>query len=217
MFSTRVSIFTENRLFADALADILRADSSLRLVPHDRTTAGIDVAIVDARSGHSAARLWPAFDGTPPLVIFVGAADDDDEWAVDALAIGARGILTRSASRDDLLKAVAIVRQGGIWACRRWLNACVKRDAARMDEEFNARTITMAARLSPREEQVFRYAASGAANKELAQRLAISEATVKVHLTRIFQKLGVSGRAELAAVYYGLRAAPSATPPQPQL
>ncbi len=216
MFATRVSIFTENRLFAEALADILRADASLRLVPNDRTTTGIDVAIVDARSGHSAARLWPTSDGPPPLVIFVGA-DDDDDWAVDALAIGARGILTRSASRDDLVKAVAIVRQGGIWACRRWLNACVKRDAARMDEEFNARTITMAARLSPREEQVFRYAASGAANKELAQRLAISEATVKVHLTRIFQKLGVTGRAELAAVYYGLRAAPSATPPQPHV
>ena len=131
---------------------------------------------------------------------------------------GASGILTRSATRDDLVKAVAIVRQGGIWACRRWLNAWVNRDAARLDKGFNARVITMAARLSPREEQVFRYAASGAANKELAQRLDISEATVKVHLTRIFQKLGVSGRAELAAVYYGLRPAPTAaTPPQPQL
>ena len=86
MLSTRVSIFTENRLFADALAEILRADASLRLVPHDRTTSGVDVAIVDARSGHSAARLWPTLDGPPPLVIFVGAADDD-EWAVDALAM----------------------------------------------------------------------------------------------------------------------------------
>ncbi len=216
MFSTRVSIFTENRLFADALTDILRTDASLVLVPRDRSTTDIDVAIVDARSGHSAARLWPGFQGTPPLVIFVGAADEDD-WAVDALAMGARGILTRSASRDDLVKAIGVVRQGGIWACRRWLNARVQRDAQRVDEEFTARTITIAARLSPREEQVFRYAASGAANKELAQRLAISEATVKVHLTRIFQKLGVSGRAELAAVYYGLRAASATPPPQPQV
>jgi len=58
--------------------------------------------------------------------------------------------------------------------------------------------------LSSREKEVLRHAATGLSNKELAERLAISEATVKVHLTHIFQKLGVRGRAELAAVYHGL-------------
>lgn len=209
MLATRVSVFSENRLFSDALVDVLRTDASLAVVPRDLVEpGGIDVAIVDARSGHSPAHLWPRLEGAPPLVIFVGAADDDDEWAVDALATGARGILTRTASREDLLKAIAVVRGGGIWARRRWLNAYVQRDATRLAEDSVVRNIPAAVRLSPREEEVFRHAASGAANKELAQRLAISEATVKVHLTRIFQKLGVNGRAELAAVYYGLRVAP---------
>jgi DNA-binding NarL/FixJ family response regulator len=141
------------------------------------------------------------------VVILIGAPDDD-EWAVAALGMGARGILTRSASRDDVLQAIAVVRGGGIWARRRWLNAYVQKDAVRLSEESVVGHIPSDARLSPREEEVFRHAASGAANKELAHRLAISEATVKVHLTRIFQKLGVNGRAELAAVYYGLRVAP---------
>jgi len=57
--------------------------------------------------------------------------------------------------------------------------------------------------LSRREREIFRHAASGLANKELATQFAIEEATVKAHLTRIFQKLGVRGRAELAAVYHG--------------
>ena len=52
--------------------------------------------------------------------------------------------------------------------------------------------------------EVFRYAAAGLGNKEVAGRLAISEATVKVHLTHIFQKLGVRGRAELAAAFHGV-------------
>lgn len=52
---------------------------------------------------------------------------------------------------------------------------------------------------------MFHHAAMGAGNKQVAKQLAISESTVKVHLTHIFQKLGVSGRAQLAAAYHGLR------------
>jgi DNA-binding NarL/FixJ family response regulator len=207
MFPTRISVFIEDRLLFEALVDVLRSQRSLTVVPGDIAGAGgIDVAVVDARSGDSLAQRLKG-----PMVIFVGAADDDDEWAVEALRQGARGILTRSASRDELLKAVAIVRSGGIWARRRWLNAFVRKDSVRILEESSIGRIPPQSRLSPREQEVFRHAASGAANKDLAQRLAISQATVKVHLTRIFHKLGVSGRAELAAVYYGLRAAPPAS------
>jgi DNA-binding NarL/FixJ family response regulator len=92
-----------------------------------------------------------------------------------------------------------------LWAARRWLNAYVQK-MSRVDSSTET---DLARRLSRREREVFRYAATGMANKELAQRLAISEATVKVHLTRIFQKLGVSGRAELAAAYHGLRVPPN--------
>ena len=58
--------------------------------------------------------------------------------------------------------------------------------------------------LSHREREVFQHAATGKGNKELAVTLAVSEATIKVHLTRIFQKLGLRGRAELAAADHGL-------------
>lgn len=215
MVPTRIAVVSDDRLFSDALADILRSDSSIDIVPHD--SVGLhhaQILIVDARSGRPSQHLWPAVEGTPPLLIFVGAAEDD-AWALDALDLGARGILTRTASRDDLLKAVALVRQGGIWARRRWLSACVQRDVQRAAalRASPALRLPAGARLSPREEEVFHHAACGAANKELALRLAISEATVKVHLTRIYQKLGVTGRAELAAFYYGLRNQPPANPP----
>jgi len=59
--------------------------------------------------------------------------------------------------------------------------------------------------LSRREREVLHYAATGIRNKQLADQLAISEATVKAHLTHIFKKLGVGGRAELAAVYHDMQ------------
>jgi DNA-binding NarL/FixJ family response regulator len=214
MAVTRVAVFSDSRLLTDALVDVLRIDPGLVVLPRDLVQLdGLDVAVVDVRAAHSAARVRSGFRDGAPSVIFVGAADDDDGWAVEALANGARGILTRSASRDDLLKAIAVVRQGGIWARRCWLNAYVQKDAARRAMETASRDLPVSVHLSPREEEVFRHAASGAANKELAQRLAISESTVKVHLTRIFQKLGVNGRAELAALYYGLRVAAEAQSP----
>lgn len=208
MIPTPIAISSDDRLFSDALTDILCSDATIAVVDRDGAVdaARAQIAIVDARSGRSSHHLWPAGDGDPPLVIFVGAPDDD-AWALDALDLGARGILTRTASRDDLFKAIAIVRQGGIWACRRWLNACVLRDIQRAAARTGAPSLRLpaGARLSRREEEVLQHAVAGAGNKQLALQLAISEATVKVHLTRIYQKLGVTGRAELAAVYYGLR------------
>lgn len=207
IFPTLITIFSDDRMFSDALADILRGDDSIAVVPPVTDNAFLaQIAVVDARSGRAPQHLWPA---TEALVIFVGAADDD-AWALDALDLGARGILTRSAPREDLLKAIGIVRQGGIWARRRWLSSKVQRDVGRAaGSAAPVLRLPAGARLSPREEEVFHHAASGMATKQLALRLAISEATVKVHLTRIYQKLGVGGRAELAALYYGLRKQPS--------
>ena len=58
--------------------------------------------------------------------------------------------------------------------------------------------------LTPREKDVLALLADGYRNREIADRLAISRATVKAHLTQIFQKLGVNGRAQLAAMYHGV-------------
>ena len=97
-----------------------------------------------------------------------------------------------------------MVQAGGVWAPRP--------GHGRMHREAHAhagRRAPQRPRLRPpaelaREREVFRHAATGLSNKEMADRLDISRATVKAHLTQIFQKLGVSGRAQLAAVYHGL-------------
>jgi DNA-binding NarL/FixJ family response regulator len=157
-----------------------------------------DVVLLDTQC----AGEWPKPSAIPDhgVVVFVGAPDDDT-WAAAALCAGARGILTHASTCDEVAGAVRVAHGGGIWARRRWLNACVRRVVGDAKRRLATRDL-LETRLSRREQQVLEYAATGISNKELAACLAISEATVKVHLTRIFQKLGVSSRAALAATYH---------------
>jgi DNA-binding NarL/FixJ family response regulator len=207
MGAIRVVIVADGQLFREGLHQILRRDPSLLIADdHDSPLSNddVDIRLVDARFGEPIAEDMIPAEGRPHVVVV--NVPDDDAWAADALSAGVRGILARTAGADDLLKAIRVVHDGGIWAQRRWLIACVKRAAGNRHEQLATRTSSSVdKRLSKREREVFQHAATGAGNKELADRLAISEATVKVHMTRIFQKLGLNGRAELAAAYHGLR------------
>lgn len=203
----RIAIVSDDRLFCESLAQLLAEDPSLAVTAYSDVLAlnvlragNHQIAICDARMT-DALTSWAtiARDGGPH-VILVGAPDDDD-WAGKALTAGARGILTKTSPSTDVIKAIRIVNQGGIWACRRWLNAWVLRLAPAPPERAGEGLNRL---LSRREREVFQYAAMGMANKAVAERLEISEATVKVHLTHIFKKLGVGSRAELAAAYHGL-------------
>jgi DNA-binding NarL/FixJ family response regulator len=205
----RVVVVSDTRLFCDGIIQWLSGQADLIVTACDpegrpslpRLAADHDVILLDAQSVGAWPRTATIPDGS--AVVLVGAPDDD-VWAAAALSAGARGILTRSATRDDVVNAVHVAAGGSIWARRRWLNACVRRVAGDERRRLATRDV-FETRLSRREREVLRLAATGISNKDLAAHLAISEATVKVHLTRIFQKLGISSRAALAAAYHGVR------------
>jgi len=206
MGTVRIAIVSHDRLFSEGLCHILQCDSSFVVLVldelSDETQSEFDIRIVDAAGG---ATLPDVPESGGPHVIAVNAPDDDG-WAANALSVGVRGILSHRSRTDELLRAVRVVYEGGIWAPAVWLDAYAHRlSEASRPETASGSGETLVDHLSNREREVFRHAATGIGNKELAHRLAISEATVKVHLTRIFRKLGVNGRAELAAAYHGLR------------
>jgi DNA-binding NarL/FixJ family response regulator len=211
MNTVRVAVLSDDRLFCEGLLRIIGAEGSLAAVGHDAgaalgpalRAARPDVLLVDSRM-EGALGLCAALkrEGGPAIVLV--AADEGDDWGMGALAAGARGILAKSARPEDLVKAVRVVHEGQIWARRHLMAGWMARGP-----EVTTRLAgeSIGERLSERESEIFRHAAAGLSNKELADRLAISQATVKAHLTHIFQKLGLRGRAELAAAYHGIIAA----------
>lgn len=201
----QIAVVSDDRLFSDGLVQVLSEQSDFSVTTCRTSELSLaelgrdhHIILVDARYEGVWMRGRAIPDGA--IVIFVGATEDD-AWATMVLSAGARGILTRTANRDDLVNAIRIVHSGGIWARRRWLNACVLHIVGASKHRL-ATLDTVDTRLSRREREVLQHAATGVGNKELADRLSISEATVKVHLTHIFQKLGVPGRAALAAAYH---------------
>ena len=204
----RVGVLSDDRLFAVGLGRILAADDTLLVVTieqgsdlHALRALDLHIAIIDSRM-EGALRLCPGVGSEGMAVVFV-ATPSDDTWSLDALCAGARGILEKNAGPEDLIKAVRFVAEGQIWSSRPVMTAWLARlaEAEKKSENSNAGLEQL---LSQRELEVFRYAATGLGNKELASLLSISEATIKVHLTHIFTKLGLRGRAELAAAYHGI-------------
>lgn len=210
MASVRIAILSDDRLLCERLLGIAGAQASLRVVGHDQRAAlrpplraaRPDVLLVDSRLEGALGLCAVLKDEGGPAVIFTAVRDDDD-WVRRALEAGARGLLAKSAQAEDIVKAIRVVHKGQIWVRRRVLEECLERLTSASVARLAGETV-LELRLSGREREVFRQAAAGLSNKEVADRLAISQATVKAHLTRIFQKLGLRRRSELVAAYHGL-------------
>jgi two-component system nitrate/nitrite response regulator NarL len=118
---------------------------------------------------------------------------------VEAFRAGARGVFERSAYKfETLCKCVHKVHQGQVWADSKQL--CYVLDA--FAQTTPLQISQNGVRLSRREADVVRLAVEGLSNREIAQRLELSEHTVKNYIFRVFDKLGVSSRVEL--VHYAL-------------
>jgi two-component system, NarL family, nitrate/nitrite response regulator NarL len=137
--------------------------------------------------------LMRARFGVPTMVV---VARVEIPQALEALQSGISGIIMKRSSASMLLEAIRNVA-GGI----RWVDPALVSDLLAHYQTLAPPT-TVAARadcaLSARERQVLAEIIYGGSNRKIAERLSISDQTVKHHLTRIFRKIGVSSRLELA-------------------
>lgn len=152
-------------------------------------------------------RKWRKLAGQTPLVALSDEPRDEEGLAV--LRAGVSGYCNGYASPAVLTQVAATVEEGGVWVGQSLMQQLVNvlvTHAARPPGQPGP----WAAILTEREQAVAMAVASGASNKEIADRLGITERTVKAHLSAAFEKLQVRDRLQLTLLVNGLSSPPPA-------
>jgi DNA-binding NarL/FixJ family response regulator len=133
-----------------------------------------------------------------PVIVLAEVPDDDQ--ALACFSQGARGYCNCHAQPALLRNVAEVVRQGGLWLGESLMARLLKATSAVLPVEPSHGD--WAQSLTDREREVARAVAAGAANKEIARQLGITERTVKAHTGAIFQKLGVRDRLQLSLLIH---------------
>jgi DNA-binding NarL/FixJ family response regulator len=137
--------------------------------------------------------------------------EDDDMPIVDAFRAGSRGVLHKDDSVELLKRCLQMVAEGQIWARNDYLHH-VLQALVQQEGVLGGRESATDINLSKRERDVVRCVADGLTNRDIAVRLDLSIHTVKNYLFRLFERLGVSNRAELVAYAMNNQSVVASTP-----
>ena len=213
----RIVIADDHPIFRDGLRRLLEAEPGLKVIGEacDGTDAvklarqlKPDIMLLDLamprQPGLEALRDLSTGGANGVKVILLTAAAEKHQ-IVEALQLGARGVVLKDSATQLLLKSIHTVMSGEYWVGRESVSNLVQYLRTLMqssDEESRQKKFG----LTPRELEIVSAVVAGYSNKEIAEYFKISEDTVKHHLSNIFDKLGVSTRLELAlfAVNQGL-------------
>ena len=170
-------------------------DEAIRLHP--------DVVIMDIRmpglDGIEATRRLTAHGGHAPRVLVL-TTFDLDEYVYEALRAGAGGFMLKDAPPRQLAEAVRTVAAGDSLLASAVTKRLIERYVSRPPADAVRRE--RFAELTERELEVLKLLTRGLSNVEIGQRLFLSEATVKTHVTRVLSKLGVRDRVQAVVVAY---------------
>src|ERR671918_2412049 len=194
-------------------AEVVEAESAASALELLQGPA-FDLALVDVR--------MPDLDGLellravkadkPELPVIMLSTYDNAPYVKRALADGAAGYLLKDATPEDLSQAinVAMSGSGNVLSPRVIQNLFEEHEAAGRENGANGRRGEYS--LTQREHDILALLAEGRSNRDIAQRLFLSEKTVKAHLAAIFRKLGVTNRTQAAmmAVQMGVGPVPGA-------
>lgn len=213
--SVRILIADDHRMFRESLRNLLELEPDFTVVGEagDGRTAVAqthalkpDVLLLDlampSMSGLEALEALTRAAAETRIILLTGAIDKRE--IVQALQLGARGLVLKESATALLLTAIRAVMTDQYWVGRESVSDLLH--ALRSQSVAKPATAPNDFGLTERERQIIEAVVAACSNKEIATKLAITEKTVKHHLTNIFDKVGVSNRLELAlfALHHGL-------------
>lgn len=198
-----VAIVDDHTLFREGLARLLQTEPDIEVTAHSGSVAGavemlrsrpVDVLLLDFDLGQETAKdVLTAAEAIPyrgkTLVLTAGMSDAD---VVDVLRRGVAGIALKHTEPTLLVDIIRKVMAGENWLDQRFMRALVS--AARPDPQDRKR------RFTDRERAVLKGVFEGLSNKEVADRLKVSESSVKASLQQLFHKTGVHTRSQLVRI-----------------
>ena len=206
--AVRVLVADSSRIHTQVMADSLKRDPGLQAIDWDGAIASLATTVVnqrvdvlaisstmDGRPLHGLELVRELQAARPGLRIVVLLDSQERDIVVEAFRAGARGVFSHDGSVETFCKCIHCVHQGQIWASTREVEFVVEALAATPNVMAgDAKALSV---LSKREAEVVRYLAQGFTNREIAERMKLSQHTIKNYLFRVFDKLGVSSRVEL--------------------
>src|SRR5271157_2450374 len=200
---TRIGIVEDNKIIRESLMEFVQSDAECQCVyacatakeafkempKHRPDIVLMDIQLPDISGIECTARLKQLM---PSVQIIIVTVYEDTERIFKALRAGACGYLLKRYTPEELVSAIREVRQGG---------APMSRDIARKVIASFQEPLAAAAEmegLSPREREILELLAQGFPNKEIAQRVGVSDGTVRWHLRHVYDKLHVRSRTEAA-------------------
>ncbi len=213
----RVLIVDDQALVRAGFRMILETQSDIEVVGESADGLGAidavgrlrpDVVLMDIRmagmDGIAATRELAGTGSTPdaPIRIIILTTYDLDEYVFEALEAGASGFLLKDVLPEDLVHATRVVAVGEALlspsATRRLIAEFAGRAKSHPASEVNHRLDS----LTPREREILEMMARGLSNLEIAESAFVTENTVKTHVARIFDKLGVRDRVQAVIAAY---------------
>jgi DNA-binding NarL/FixJ family response regulator len=204
----RILIVDDQRLMRDGLRTLLEMEADFEVVGeagdgeaalHAYKTLQPTVVLMDIR--------MPGMDGVeatrrlrlhwPEAIVIILTTFDDDQYLFEGLRAGAVGYLLKDVSADELAQAIRTVAAGGALV-QPSIARKVLAEFSRLAPPIRPADAGLPEPLSERETQILRLLTQGLSNRQIGERLYLSEGTVKNYVTSVFQKLGVTDRTQAA-------------------